>query len=404
MEAATEQIQETTEQTAAATGQPEEAAALPAGESTGDVTDSSAPEDADEDVKTENELPAGDPIADERRQICEKIPGVRKAAILCLSLGEEAAAMLFRHLDEEEVQLLSRELALLPDVKSEIADQVVREFDQLLLARSYITTGGVDYAKRLLIRSFGTDSAKRLTDRVLHSLESTANFDALQKTDPQQLAKLFQSEHPQTIAVVLAHLDSSTAADVLHQLPEMMRSEILIRLAGLQTVSQDVVKRISHVLNQKLISVRGMSGSQIGGISSVAEICNRLDRETMQLMLEQIGADNPELSTEIRNLMVTFEDVLLIDDVGIRAVMQRVDKKVLSLALKGTVAELQERFFSNMSSRAVEMMKEEMDFMGQVKLKDVTGAQREIIEVLRELDEEGVISLGGEGGGDEYVS
>ena len=178
----------------------------------------------------------------------------------------------------------------------------------------------------------------------------------------------------------------------------------MIRLAGLQTVSQDVVKRISHVLNQKLISVKGMSSSQLGGIGSVAEICNRLDRETMRLMLEQIQDDNPELSTEIRNLMVTFEDLLLIDDIGIREIMQRVDKKVLSLALKGTMEELQDRFFSNMSSRAVEMMKEEMDFMGQVKLKDVTAAQREIIEVLRELDEQGIISLGGEGGGDEYVS
>jgi flagellar motor switch protein FliG len=337
-------------------------------------------------------------------KMAPQISGLRKAAILCLSLGEEAASVLFRHLDEEEVQLLSRELALLHDVKSEVADEVVHEFDQLLLARSYVTTGGVEYAKRLLIRSFGTEAAKRLTDKVVHSLESTANFDALQKTDPQQLAKLFQAEHPQTIAVVLAHLDSTTAADVLHQLPEALQGEILIRLAGLQTVSQDVVKRISHVLNQKLISVKGMSGSQIGGIRSVAEICNRLDRDTMRIMLEQIQDDNPELSNEIRNLMVTFEDILLIDDVGIREIMQRVDKKVLSLALKGTVEELQQRFFSNMSSRAVEMMQEEMDFMGQVKIKDVTGAQREVIEVLRELDEQGIVSLGGDGGGDEYVS
>lgn len=335
----------------------------------------------------------------------DKMSGARKAAVLCLSLGEEAASVLFKYLDEEEVQILSKELALLPDVKSELADNIIDEFNQLLLARSYVTTGGVEYAKRLLNRSFGAEVAKRLTDKVVHSLEAPASFEEIQKTDPQQLGKLFQSEHPQTIAVVLAHLDASTAADVLKQLPENLRGDIILRMANLQTVSQDVVKRISHVLNQKLVSVKGMSRTTVGGIRSVAEICNRLDRETMGMMLEQIEDNNPDLSLEIRNLMVTFEDLLLIDDIGIREIMQRVDKKVLALALKGTVEELQDRFFSNMSSRAVEMMKEEMDFMGQVKLKDVNGAQREVVEVLRELDEQGVVSLGGSGGGeDEYVS
>ncbi len=335
----------------------------------------------------------------------EMMSGSRKAAVLCLSLGEEAASVLFKYLDEEEVQILSKELALLPDLKSHVADQVIDEFNQLLLAKSYITTGGVDYAKRLLNRSFGAEVAKRLTDKVVHSLESPASFDEIQKTDPQQLGKLFQSEHPQTIAVVLAHLDSSTAADVLKQLPEQIRGDIILRLANLQTVSQDVVKRISQVLNQKLVSVKGMSRTSVGGIRSVAEICNRLDRETMGLMLEQIEDSNADLSLEIRNLMVTFDDLLLIDDLGIREIMQRIDKKVLALALKGTVDELQQRFFSNMSNRAVEMMLEEMDFMGQVKMKEVSAAQREVIEVLRELDEQGIVSLGGsEGGEDEYVS
>lgn len=335
----------------------------------------------------------------------ETIPNLRKAAILCLSLGEEAASALFKHLDEEEVQLLSKELASLPNVKSEITNSVIEEFSQLLMARNYVTTGGVDYAKRLLNRSFGMDTAKRLTDEIVKSLESPANFDVLRKTDPQQLAKLFQSEHPQTIAVVLAHLDSATAANVVEQLPEQMQADIILRLANLQTVSHDVIKRISQVLNQKLTSVSRMSRTSVGGIRSVADICNRLDRETMRKMFEQIEDKNSDLSLEIRNLMVTFEDILLIDDIGIREIMQRVDKKVLALALKGTVEELQDRFYSNMSSRAVEMMKEEMDFMGQVKLKDVTAAQREVIDVLRELDDEGVISLAGAaGGGDEYVS
>ncbi len=334
----------------------------------------------------------------------ETASGARKAAILCLSLGEEAATALFKQLDEEEVQMLSRELAMLPNVKSQISDGVIEEFHQLLTARSYVTTGGVDYAKRLLANSFGTEDAKRLTDKVMHAIESPASFELLQKTDPQQIAKLFQSEHVQTIAVVLAHLDAETASIVLQQLPEAQRSDIILRLASLQTVSQDVVKRIANILNQKLSAVSGATRTSVGGVRAVADICNRLDRETMRLMLEGIETGNPVLSLEIRSLMVTFEDILLIDDPGIREIMQRVDKKILALALKGTMPELQDRFYSNMSSRAVEMMKEEMDFMGQVKLKEVTAAQREVVEVLRLLDEQGIVSLSGAGDSDEYVS
>jgi flagellar motor switch protein FliG len=334
-----------------------------------------------------------------------EISGARKAAILCLSLGEEAAVEMLKHLDEEEVQMISKELALLPDVKSETAETVIDEFHQLLTARSYIANGGVEYAKKLLVKSFGVEHARRLTGKVMHSLEAPASFEVIQKTDPIQLAKLFQSEHPQTIAVVLAHLEPPTASVVLQQLPESQRGDIILRLANLQTVSQDVVKSIAQVLNQKLSTVKGTSRSSVGGVRAVADICNSLDKDSMRMMLEQIEGANPDLSLEIRNMMVTFEDILLIDDIGIREIMQRVDKKVLALALKGTVEELQQRFYGNMSSRAVEMMKEEMDFMGQVKLKDVTGAQREIVEILRELDEQGVISLGGgEGGADEYVS
>jgi flagellar motor switch protein FliG len=334
----------------------------------------------------------------------EVVSGARKAAILCLCLGEEAATALFKHLDEDEVQALSKELALLPNVKSQISDGVIEEFHQLLTARSYVSTGGVDYARRLLVKTFGAEHAKRLTDKVMHAIETPASFEALQKTDPQQIAKLFQSEHVQTIAVVLAHLDAATASNVLQQLPETQRGDVVMRLAALQTVSKDVVKRIANILNQKLSAVSGVSRTSVGGVRAVADICNHLDRETMRVMLEQLEGSNPDLSLEIRNMMVTFEDILLVDDIGIREILQRADKKALALALKGTMPELQERFYTNMSGRAVEMMKEEMDFMGQVKLKDVTGAQREIVEILRSLDEQGVISLSGGGGADEYVS
>lgn len=336
----------------------------------------------------------------------EQMNGLRKAAILCLSLGEEAAATLLTHLDEEEVHKLSREIAMLPKVGPETTDKIADEFHQLMVAKNYVQTGGVDYAKRLLIKSFGADAAKRLMDKILHALEGPASFEALQKTDPLQISKLFQSEQPQAIAVVLAHMDASTASAVLRHLPEAQRGEVVLRLASLQNVSQDVVKRTAAVLNQKISSVNtGINRTNLGGVRAVADICNRLDRDTMRVILEQVEESNPPLALEIRNLMVTFEDILLVDDLGVREILQRVDKKALTLALKGTMPELQDRFFSNMSSRAVEMMKEEMDFMGQVKMKDVSAAQREIVEVLRELDETGVINLGGEGdSADEYVS
>ena len=351
--------------------------------------------------------PQSEAVAPRQAQrVAEKMSGIRKAAVLCVALGDDVASQIFKHLDEDEVQLITRELASLQRVSSEAADDVVEEFYQLLLARTYVASGGVEYAKRLLVKTFGPEVAKRLLDKITRSLETTVGFDALQKVDPQQLAKLFQNEHPQTIALVLAHLDASTAADTLQNLPDAQRPDITLRMANLQAISQDVIRRVSVVLDQKLKSFGDYSRQSVGGVRSVAELCNRLDREVARTLLEEIEGTDPDLALEIRNMMVTFDDLLLVDDIAIREILQRVDKKVLTLALKGTMPELQERFFSNMSSRAVEMMKEEMEFMGQVKVKDVSNAQREIVEILRELDEKGIVSLsdGGAGGGDAYVS
>jgi flagellar motor switch protein FliG len=337
------------------------------------------------------------------RRGAESFSGTRKAAILCVALGDDVASAIFKCLEDDEVQQITREVATLQRISSEMADDVVEEFYQLLLARTYVVMGGVDYAKRLLVKSFGADAGRRVLDKVTRSLETTVGFEALQKVDPQQLSKLFQNEHPQTIALVLAHLDVSMAADTIQYLPEAQRADIVLRMASLQTISQDVIRNVSMVLDEKLKSVGSFNPQVVGGIRSVAELCNRLDREVSRKLLEEIEGAQPELALEIRNRMLTFDDLLLLDDLGIRELLQRVDKKVLTVALKGTVAELQNRIFSNMSSRAVELMKEEMDFMGQVKIKDVTAAQREIIDLLREMDEQGVISLSG-GEEDSYVS
>jgi flagellar motor switch protein FliG len=338
------------------------------------------------------------------RRPADSLSGSAKAAIFCVAMGEDVASEVFRFLEEEEVQQISRELTNLHRVSSDTADDVIEEFHQLLLAQSYVASGGIDYAKRLLVKTYGPEVAKRLLDKITRSLETTAGFEALQKVDPQQLSKLFQNEHPQTVALVLAHLDASTAAATLEYVPEAMRTDIALRMSNLQAISQDVIRRVSMVVDQKLKSVGDYSRQAVGGVRSVAEICNRLDREVSRKMLEEIETTNPDLALEIRNLMVTFDDLLLIDDQGIREILQRVDKKALTLALKGTMPELQNRFFGNMSAKAVELMKEEMDYMGQVKVKDVSNAQREVVDVLRELDEKGVVNLSGGGGEDAYVS
>src|SRR5882672_991079 len=325
------------------------------------------------------------------RRPADALSGPCKAAVFCVALGEDVASEIFRFLEEDEVQMISRELTNLHRVSSDTADDVIDEFDQLLLGQSYVASGGVDYAKRLLVKTYGPEIAKRLLDKITRSLETTAGFEALQKVDPQQLSKLFQNEHPQTIALVLAHLDASTAAATLEYVPETQRVDIALRMANLQAISQDVIRRVSMVVDQKLKSVGDYSRQAVGGVRAVAEICNRLDREVSRKMLEEIEITNPELALEIRNLMVTFDDLLLIDDPGIREILGRVDKKALTLALKGTMPELQNRFFANMSTKAVELMKEEMEYLGQVKVKDVSNAQRQVVDVLRDLDEKGVV-------------
>jgi flagellar motor switch protein FliG len=332
-----------------------------------------------------------------------EIAGPRKAAILVLAMGEEMAGEIFRQMGEEEVQQVAAELARMDYIPAETADRVIEEFHLMMTGREQVSTSGMDYAQRLLHRLYGSDNARRMLELVNRSLESPTGLEALQKADPSQLSRLFQNEHPQTTALVLAHLPPNVAAETLKALPVHQHTDVIERMARLQAISNDVIRRISVVMDQKLRKAGTESRQTVGGVQSVANLCNRLDRGVTQALIEQLDEKNPELAVKIRSLMVTFEDLKKVDDGGIREILQRVDKKVLTLALKGTTEELQSRFFSNMSSKAVEMMREEMDYMGQVKLKDVTGAQREIVEIMRELDEQGAISLSGSGD-NEYVS
>ena len=332
-----------------------------------------------------------------------KLTGMQKAAVLMVTLGDETAANIFKYLEEDEIQTISREIAITKHVQPEVAEEVMEEFHTMTQARSYISQGGIEYAKKLLIKSVGPEVARKIIDRLVKALESSAGFTSLERANPQQLSKFIQNEHPQTIALILAHLNASQAAELISSLPEVLRSDVAMRMASLQEISPEVVRRISLILEQKLEALGSFATEAYGGVRAVAELFNRMDRNTGRAVLEKIETENPQLAASIRDLMFVFDDILLIDDNGIAEILKRADKKTLTIALKGTSEELQNQFYRNMSSRAVELMKEEMEFMGPVKLKDVEKSQHEVVEIVRQLEEEGVIAIGG-GGGEDYVT
>jgi flagellar motor switch protein FliG len=327
---------------------------------------------------------------------------MQKAAVLMVALGDEAASHIFKYLEEDEIQNISREIAVTRHVQPETADEILEEFHTMTLAKSYISQGGIDFAKKLLIKSVGPEAARKIIDRLTKALESSAGFSSIERANPQQLSKFIQSEHPQTIALILAHLNASQAADLITSLPENLRADVAMRMANLQEISPEVVRRISLILEQKLEALGSFATEAYGGVRAVAELFNRMDRNAGRIVLEKIETENPQLAASIRDLMFVFDDILLIDDSGITEILKRADKKILTTALKGTSDELRNQFFRNMSTRAVDLMKEEMEFMGPIKIKDVEKAQHEIVEIVRQLEEEGVISVGG-GGGEDYV-
>jgi flagellar motor switch protein FliG len=333
-----------------------------------------------------------------------QLVGARKAAILMVLLGDEASAGVFRFMQEDEIQEISKEISRLGEINPEVADSILEDFYRLSLAQTFLARGGPEFAKKLLVKAFGMESSKKLLDYLNISLQSAlVGFDNLQKADPVQLSKFIQSEQPQTIALVLAHLNSSQAAALLSSLPSSLRADVIMRMASLEQISPDVINKITSILEQKLRSLGDFSRESYGGIRAVAELINRMETKSAAAILEKVEGENPALALSIRNLMFVFDDVLLIDDQGMREILQRVDKKALTIALKGTSEELRNQFFRNMSSRAVEMMKEDMDVLGPVKVRDVETAQQQIVSVVRKLDESGVISLKGSGG-DEYIN
>lgn len=331
------------------------------------------------------------------------LSGSKKAALALVVLGDDIAARVFPFFTEDEVELVSREIARLEAVTPELTERVLNELHELQVAHRHLSAGGLEYAKRVLNAAFGAERARFIIDRLVRTAGSEMpTFDSLQKADPQQVAKFIQSEHPQTIALVLSHLNSSSAAGMLMALPPQVRADVAMRMASLEQISPDIVRRIAHILEQKLRSLGQFNRESYGGVSAVAEMFNRLESNSGQELLEQIESLDADLGEAIRNLMFVFEDILLIDSIAMREVMLRVDKRVLTTALKGTSEKLRDHFFSNMSERGATMLKEDMEAMGPVKIREVEAAQREITTIVRQLEAEGVLSLKG-AVGEQYV-
>ncbi len=323
-----------------------------------------------------------------------RLSGKRKAAILLVLLGDDVATNVYKNLPEAELSVISQEIANLEYVSPDVAAKVMREYHELSLTQDYLAQGGPEYATKLLVGAFGQDGAKSLIEEVSRAQElSVQNLDTLQKTDPQQLAKFIQGEHPQTIALIIAHLNSRAARAVIMLLPEKIRGQAVKRLAQMQQFSPEMVKKISVVLHRQLLALGQQSRRAYGGVKAVADLLNQITQEESSDILETIEQADAPLATSIRNLMFTFEDFLEVAELGMRELLGQVDKKTLALALKGASEDLKNHVFKCMSTRAVEMLKEDMEALGPVRSREVGTAQQEVVTTGRRLESEGKIVL-----------
>ena len=330
-----------------------------------------------------------------------QISGVRKAAILLTVLGEESAALVFRDLNREEMQLVADEVANLGTIPVELTIQVIEEYQRMTQAQDYLLQGGYDLARRLLIRAFGESEAEDILMRLTKARELKP-LESLQRADPQKLARFLENKHPQTIALILGQLGDRQASALLMSLPNEVRAEAVKRLANLRRFSPEMAEKVSILLSQRLKQVGEQGKRTYSGFQSVADIMNCIDTSVAQEILENIENEEPTLAISIRDLMFTFEDLLQVGEAHIRELTGALDKRTLALALKGTDEGLKNHFFRTMSSRAIEMLKEDMELLGPVRSKDVSKAQSEIVAIARQLETEGKIVLKGEAN-DEFL-
>lgn len=331
----------------------------------------------------------------------EEITGVQKAAILLIALGPDKSSNVFKHLKEDEIEQLTLEIANTRSVSPAMKDAVLDEFYEVCLAQQYIAEGGIGYAKDLLEKALGSERAKDVIGKLTASLQ-VRPFEFVRKTDASQLLNFIQDEHPQTIALILSYLSSNQASAIISALSPEKQTDVAKRIAQMDRTSPDVIKEVEKVLEQKLDSLVNQDYTIVGGVDSIVDILNTVDRGTEKHIMESLEIEDPELADEIRKKMFVFEDILSLDDRSIQRVLREVDNNELAVALKGSNEEVQNLIFSNLSKRLATMIREDMDFMGPVRMKDVEEAQQKIVNIIRKLEDSAEIIIS-RGGGDEIV-
>jgi len=334
--------------------------------------------------------------------MAEERTGVRKAAILMLSLDQDQASEILKRLSPDAVEEVSREIASLGSVPVTARKEVFGEFYSLALANSYVSEGGLEFAKALLKKSLASAEADRVIKQVTQQVQTTP-FSFLQKAESENLLTFIQDEHPQTISLILAHLPAQKASEILVGLPSQKQIEVIKRVANMEQTNPEVIKEVERGLEHRLSDIVSQTFEKAGGVDTVAEILNLADRSTEKGIMEGLEAEDPDLVEQIRRLMFVFEDILLVNDKGIQAVLKEVDNEELSLALKTASDELKQKIFKNMSERAAQLIQEDMQYMGPVRVSDVEAAQQKIVDVVRRLEDAGEIIIAGRGGEKEMV-
>ena len=335
------------------------------------------------------------------RGIEAPVTGAQKAAILLIVLGPERSATIFKHLKEEEIEELTLEIANTRSITPQVKEEILNEFYEICLAQQYIAEGGITYAKELLEKAVGTEKAMDVISRLTASLQ-VKPFEFVRKTDASQLLNFIQDEHPQTIALILSYLSTAQSSAIISSLPPDRQADVAKRIAMMDRTSPDVIKEVEKVLETKLASLVNQDYTIIGGVDAVVEILNTVDRGTEKHIMETLEIEEPELADEIRKKMFVFEDILTLDDRAIQRVLRDVDNNDLAIALKGANEQVQNAIFNNLSKRLATMIREDMEFMGPVRMKDVEEAQQKIVNIIRKLEDSGEIVIS-RGGGDEII-
>ena len=332
----------------------------------------------------------------------DDLTGVRKAAILLLSLDSDASGLMLKAMPTKAVEEVTRELASIGSVPKRLRDEVVTSFYNLAVAQNWAIEGGLENARMLLSKSLSKEDADAIMQRISHQVRKTP-FAFLQKAESSNLLTFIQDEHPQTIALIVSHLPYSKASEILGGLPTPKQIEVVKRVANMEQTNPEVIAEVEKGLEARLANMLNQSFEKLGGINSVAEMLNLTDRTTEKSIMEGLEADDPDLVEEIRRLMFVFEDINLVDDKGIQAVLKEVENDELALALKTASSDLQEKIFRNMSERASTLIREDMEFMGPVRVSDVEASQQRIVDIVRRLEDAGEIIISGRGGDKDLV-